>query len=55
MVHNNIAIIHQDKGEYDEALEKYTQSIEIKKKLSDHRGIAQTRNNIAMIHQTKGQ
>jgi len=32
---NNIAIILMIKGEYDEALEKYKQSMEIRKNLGD--------------------
>ncbi|MCZ7392811.1 MAG: tetratricopeptide repeat protein [Candidatus Methanoperedens sp.] len=41
-------------GKYDEALDKYNQSLEIKKKLGDHSGISATLHQIAMIHETKG-
>jgi tetratricopeptide (TPR) repeat protein len=50
-----LGAIHYLRGENDEALEKYKQSMDIIKKLGDQRGIAQTLHNIAMIHQTKGE
>ena len=50
-----LGIIHYLKGEYDEALEKYNQSLGINEKLGDQRGISSTLHQIAMIHQDKGE
>ncbi|MBU3967573.1 MAG: tetratricopeptide repeat protein [Euryarchaeota archaeon] len=50
-----LGMIHYLRGEYDEALEKYKQSMEINIKLGYKKGIAQTLHNIAMIHQDKGE
>ena len=42
-------------GEYDSALLKYNQSLEIANLLGDQHGIAKTLYDIAMIHQDKGE
>jgi tetratricopeptide (TPR) repeat protein len=52
---NNIAMIHYNKGEYDQAIELYNQSLEISKQLGDQQGIAYTLNNIALIYANKGE
>lgn|GEM_PF-6023825 len=44
-----IASIHQDRGEYDEALKLYNESLEIRKKLGDQRGIAVTLAQMAFL------
>ncbi|NJD51683.1 MAG: tetratricopeptide repeat protein [Candidatus Methanoperedens sp.] len=44
-----LGMIHYLRGEYDEALEKYKQSLEIDEKLGDQQGIAANLNNIAVI------
>ncbi len=48
--HQWIAIIHHHKGEYDQALAKYQQSMEIKEKLGDQRGIAYTAAQMSLLY-----
>jgi G-protein signaling modulator 2 len=50
-----LGLIHYFRGEYDEALEKYRQSMEIWRKLGYQQGMATTLHNIAYIHQDKGE
>lgn len=52
---HQIAMIHQDKGEYDEALDKYNQSLEINEKLGDQRGMAITNAQIGVFHRNMGE
>lgn len=52
---HNYGITLYSIGKYDEALEKYNQSLGIKEKLSDQGGIAFILHNIAAIHQDKGE
>ncbi|MEA3282352.1 MAG: tetratricopeptide repeat protein, partial [Euryarchaeota archaeon] len=47
---HNIAMIYQDKGEYDTALNLYNQSLEITKTLGDQIGIASTTEQIGTLH-----
>jgi len=42
-------MIHQDRGEYDAALEKYNESLEIKKKLGNQSGIASTLGQLGIL------
>jgi HEAT repeat protein len=46
----NIAQSHQSKGEYDEALEKYNQSMKILRQLGDQRVIAYTSTLLASLY-----
>ena len=48
-------MIHQHKGEYDEALEKYTQSLVIQEKLGDQRGMAMTNAQLGVFHRNIGE
>ncbi|PXF61716.1 MAG: hypothetical protein C4B59_02340 [Candidatus Methanogaster sp.] len=50
-----IGMFYYLKGEYDSALHKYNQSLEIVKLLGDQHGIAKTFYDLAMIHQDKGE
>lgn len=52
---NNVAKIHDDKGEYNEAISIYNKNLEIKKRLGDQRDIAGTLTNIGMIYYKKGE
>ena len=47
-------MIHQDQGNYEEAVEKYNQSLKIKEELGDKSGIAATLQQLGMIHQDQG-
>ncbi|MEA1895168.1 MAG: tetratricopeptide repeat protein [Euryarchaeota archaeon] len=50
-----IGMFYYLKGEYDSALYKYNQSLEVVKLLGDQHGITKTLYNIAMIHQDRGE
>jgi tetratricopeptide (TPR) repeat protein len=45
-----IALINRVKGEYDESLHKYNQSLDIEKKLGDQRGMADTLAKMGILH-----
>jgi tetratricopeptide (TPR) repeat protein len=47
--------IHDELGEWDEALDFYRRSLEIKERLGDQAGAAQTLNNIGLIYANKGE
>ena len=54
---NNIGLIYKNRGEYEQALDFYLKSLEIKK-LSlppNHPDIASTLNNIAGVYFNKGE
>jgi tetratricopeptide (TPR) repeat protein len=51
---NGIALIHDRKGEDEQAIGLYNQSLEIAREIGDHAGIANALNNIAGIHGGKG-
>ncbi|MDP2845966.1 MAG: tetratricopeptide repeat protein, partial [Candidatus Methanoperedens sp.] len=51
---HQIALIHQDKGEYNEALEKYKQSMEIDTKLGDLHGLAYTLAQMGLLYSQIG-
>jgi tetratricopeptide (TPR) repeat protein len=53
MTLNNIARIYDRKGEYEQALKLYNQSVEIAMMIGDQEGIATTLNNIAEMHTRK--
>lgn len=50
-----LGMIYYLKRDYNGALVKYRQSMEIEKKLGDMQGIAKTLQGISMIHQDKGE
>jgi tetratricopeptide (TPR) repeat protein len=50
-----LGMIYYLKGDYNEALEKFNQSMEIETKLGNQRGIAHALHNIAVIHQHRGE
>jgi tetratricopeptide (TPR) repeat protein len=52
---HNLGVIHQDRGEYDEALKKYQQSLEIKEYLGDREGVAGSLHEIGRLHQARGE
>ena len=46
---NNLGLIHDNRGEYDQAIEKYNESLEIARQLEDRQGIAYTLGNIGLL------
>lgn len=52
--YNTIGIMHDDKGEYTQALQSYNKSLEIRKELHDLAGEAGSLNNIGLIHEQLG-
>ena len=46
---NNLGIIHDNKGEYDEAIDKYNESLAIAKEIGNKEGIARTLNNLEIV------
>ena len=51
---HQIGMIHQNRGDYDAALEKYNESLEIAKKLGDQSSIAIIFGQIGNIHHHRG-
>ncbi len=53
---NNIGIVYNRKGDYQQALENYTKSLKIKTKISrdDSIDVAMTFNNIGNVCRNKG-
>ena len=49
-----LEMIHQDQGNYEEAVKKYNQSLKIEEELGDKSGIARTLHQLGMIHQDQG-
>ncbi len=52
---HQIGIIHQYKGEYDQALEFFQKSLKIKEQIGNPSGIANSYHHIGIIHQYKGE
>ncbi len=52
--YNNLGLIAQETGHYDEAIEKYQLSIDMDHKLGDETGVAQTMENVADIYMYQG-
>jgi len=52
---HQIAMIHQDRGEYDEALKLYNENLETFKKLGDRSGISASLHQIANVHFLRGE
>jgi tetratricopeptide (TPR) repeat protein len=52
--YNNIGLIHDDKGDYDKALEFYFKSLRLTEELNNKYGMALLYNNIGIIHDNKG-
>lgn len=50
----HMALINQNRGQYEEALRLLQESLEISKKIGNKEDIASFLNNIALIHQDKG-
>ena len=46
-----IGMVHQDQGNYEEAVKHYNQSLKMKEELRDKSGIATTLHQLGMIHQ----
>ena len=46
---NNTAVLHHEKGEYEQARSGYNESLEITRRMGDQSMIAKTLNNIALI------
>ncbi len=51
----NLGIIHQDQGNYEEAVKKYNQSMKIEEELGDKSGIARTLHQIERIDEEEGE
>ena len=51
----NLGLTHQDQGEYEKAVEKYHQSLNIFEELGDKRAIAATLHQLGIIHQKQGE
>jgi serine phosphatase RsbU (regulator of sigma subunit)/Tfp pilus assembly protein PilF len=51
---NVIGITHHNRGEYEEALDYYGQSLAIKQEIGDEMGMASSLGNIGLIHYEKG-
>jgi len=49
-----IGMIHQDQGNYEEAVKKYNESLKIEEELGNKSGIASTLHQIGIIHQDQG-
>ena len=49
------ANIHRDRGEYEEAMELYKKSLEIKEKIGDLKGKSATYHEMANIHSVRGE
>ncbi len=54
-VYNNIGYVHAYKNDHVKASEFYQKSLEIRERINELHGIAQTLNNIGMIHARKGE
>ena len=50
---SNVGIIHRLKGEYEHALEKYKDALEIQKELGDRSGIAITNAQLGVFYRKK--
>ena len=50
-----IGIVHWSLGEYDKALEYYTNSLEIMRAIGYKRGIADSLNNLGNLHVQRGE
>ena len=48
-------MIHQDQGNYEEAVKKYNQSLKIEEELGNKRGIASTLYQIGRINKEQGE
>jgi tetratricopeptide (TPR) repeat protein len=51
---HNLGTIHQNQGNYEEAVKKYNQSLKIEEELGDKSGIAYSLHQLGMIHQDQG-
>jgi len=54
LMYNQLGLIHDARGDLDEALEWYQKSVDITKQIGDKAGLAPTYNNIAAIHYARG-
>ncbi|MCX6580939.1 MAG: tetratricopeptide repeat protein [Candidatus Aminicenantes bacterium] len=54
MILHNLAVSMQDRGVYALALEKYEQSLKIRKEIGDKLGIGQSLHQVGIIYQMKG-
>eukprot|EP01012_Entosiphon_sulcatum_P025010 TRINITY_DN3027_c0_g1_i21.p2 TRINITY_DN3027_c0_g1~~TRINITY_DN3027_c0_g1_i21.p2 ORF type:complete len:111 (-),score=12.23 TRINITY_DN3027_c0_g1_i21:22-354(-) len=52
---NNLANVHNARGQYDKAVELYEQSLATKNELGDEHGAANTLGNLAGVYQSRGQ
>jgi tetratricopeptide (TPR) repeat protein len=43
-------MVHQDQGNYEEAVKKYNQALKIEEEMGDKRGIAQTLGQLGIIY-----
>ena len=51
---HQLGMIHQDQGNYEEAVKKYNQSLKIKEELGDKSGIAITLHQLGNVHYSQG-
>jgi tetratricopeptide (TPR) repeat protein len=52
---NNIGVVHQSRGELDQALSYYEQALPIRREVGDRSGEAITQFNIGMVHRSRGE
>jgi tetratricopeptide (TPR) repeat protein len=52
--YHNLGVIYQGQGDYEKAIEKYTQSLKIEEELGNKGGIANSLHQLGMIHQAQG-
>src|SRR5262249_30811745 len=55
MVLHNLAMLHQARGEYGDALDRYEQSLRIAEELGDRAGIAGSLHQLGILHQRRGE
>ncbi|MGE0884779.1 MAG: tetratricopeptide repeat protein [Blastocatellales bacterium] len=51
---HNFGVVHQDRKNYDEALDYYQQSLKIKEEIGDMAGLAGSLHQIGWVHQDRG-
>src|SRR5690606_31841205 len=51
---NNLGLVYQDSGRFEEALEAFSEALSIRREIGDASGMAQTLNNLGTIHQDNG-
>jgi tetratricopeptide (TPR) repeat protein len=55
MLVNDLGLLYQDKGEWDQAIEYFQRSLEIDEKVGDEHGMSATFNNLGSVYHDKGE